>query len=87
MEGYCFLCGRYGTMEMHHVFNGALKRKSERYGAVVPLCHSCHNEPPEGVHFNVENAKALKQALQGKIMQEQGWGIEDWLAVFGKNYI
>ena len=40
-EQRCFLCGRNGTgdtLEWHHVFPGSLRKKSEKYGLVVPLC-------------------------------------------------
>lgn len=51
MKGNCDLCGKYGYLELHHIFGGANRSLSEKYGLVVNLCHECHNEPPEGVHF------------------------------------
>ena len=42
----CWLCGRNGTAEpldKHHIFGGAYRKKSEKYGLTVYLCHgSCH---------------------------------------------
>ena len=37
----CFLCGRNDTgdpLERHHIFGGANRKKSEKYGLVVYLC-------------------------------------------------
>ena len=42
----CFLCGRNDTgdpLERHHIFGGANRKKSEKYGLVVYLCgNRCH---------------------------------------------
>lgn len=84
----CFLCGRYcNDIEHHHVFPGPFRKKSELYGAVVELCHNCHNEPPNGVHHNRENANILKARAQRRIMLEQGWNKEDFIREFGKSYL
>ena len=84
----CFLCGKYGNdIERHHVFPGGLRKKSEKYGAVVDLCHACHNEPPNGVHHNRERANILKARAQRRIMLEQGWNKEDFIREFGKSYL
>lgn len=40
----CWLCGRNGTAEpldKHHIFGGAYRKKSEKYGLTVYLCHGC----------------------------------------------
>lgn len=42
----CFLCGRNDSgdpLERHHIFGGANRKKSEKYGLVVYLCgNRCH---------------------------------------------
>lgn len=83
----CYICGVWGYTERHHVFNGAFRKKSEKYGYVVNLCHWCHNEPPDGVHHNAELDNWLKAKFQKKAMQEQGWTTEEFIAEFGRNYI
>ncbi len=87
MTGACYLCGRWGQIEMHHVFGGPFRKKSDKYGAVVPLCHECHNEPPNGVHHNRERAKILKSRYQKILMDEQGWDKERFIREFGRSYI
>lgn len=87
MKGNCHLCGIYADVERHHIFGGALRKKSERYGLTVYLCHDCHNEPPEGVHHNARNMLKLKQYGQTKAMKENGWSIDDFRREFYKNYL
>lgn len=86
MNGNCFICGRWGPLEVHHVFNGPFRKKSDKYGYVVKLCHWCHNEPPNGVHFNQELDNGLKEYFQKKAMEENGWSKEDFIREFGRNY-
>lgn len=84
----CFLCGRSDWIETHHIFNGtANRKKSEKYGLTVHLCHWCHNEPPHGVHYNQEADTRLKQIGQKAAMDEYGWTIDDFREIFGKNYL
>lgn len=45
----CFLCGATGgadPLDRHHIFPGtANRKKSEKYGLVVYLCHNrCHTQ-------------------------------------------
>lgn len=84
---YCILCGSTKWIERHHIFGGALRKKSEKYGLVVDLCHKCHNEPPDGVHHNKDVMLNLHQYGQKKVMQEQGWTIERFRQEFRKNYL
>lgn len=83
----CFICGKVGRTERHHIFGGAMRKKSEQYGLVVDLCHNCHNEPPNGVHFNKEAMKFLHEHGQRKAMKENKWTIADFRREFHKNYL
>lgn len=83
----CEICGSTHNIERHHVFNGAYRKKSERYKAVADLCHKCHNEPPNGVHHNAENMLALKAKYQRLIMLRYGMNTDEFIQIFGKNYI
>ena len=84
-EDHCYLCGRYGQMEWHHIFGGANRINSTKYGLVVPLCHACHNEPPNGVHFNRERMDELRAAGQRKF--ESIASHEEFMKTFGENYL
>ena len=92
----CFLCGRTAYTERHHIFSGTANRKlSEEDGLVVDLCHSCHNEPPNGVHFNKDNMHRLH--VHGQRIWEMGKIVNDGLTDeqareafikrYGRNYL
>lgn len=87
MKGACYLCGKWKDMEEHHIFGGAYRDKSEKYGLTVYLCHDCHNEPPDGVHHNRNKMELLRRLGQRKAMQENGWSEKDFIREFGKNYL
>ncbi len=87
MKGNCDLCGKYGYLELHHIFGGANRSLSEKYGLVVNLCHECHNEPPDGVHFNAENMLALRKWAQKQAMENYGWDEAEFIRIFGRSYL
>ena len=87
----CWLCGRNGIedpLDRHHIFSGALRKKSEKYGLVVYLCHNrCHIYGAEAAHRNAETMRRLKDYGQRKAMAEQGWTTEEFISYFGKNHL
>ena len=87
-ETKCFICGRnggYWGLDTHHVFFGALRKKSDEYGLTVRLCHiECHLE---GVHKNAKIDRKLKQIAQKRAMKHYGWTTDDFIRIFGKNYL
>lgn len=86
-EKECFLCGSQIWLEEHHMFGGGNRKLSEKYGLKVYLCHYCHNEPPNGVHFNAENSNYLKETGQKIAMEHYGWTKDEFRQIFGKNYL
>lgn len=86
--GTCFLCGREGLLEEHHVFPAALRSKSEKYGLKVGLCgESCHRNGRYAAHACRETADAMKQFWQIKYMMRFRASVSDFRAEFGKNYL
>lgn len=87
----CWLCGATGgrePLDRHHLFGGSNRKKSEKYGLVVDLCHhSCHIFGPKAAHQNAETMRKLREYGQRKAMEEQGWTVEEFRRVFGKNYL
>lgn len=87
----CFLCGRNGAgdpLDRHHIFGGANRQLSERFGLTVDLCHDrCHVFGPDAVHQNAEVMERLHIYGQHKCMEEQGWTVQQFRIVFGKSYI
>lgn len=83
----CFVCGTTNWLEEHHIFGGTNRKLSEKYGLKVWLCHYDHNEPPVGAHHNKEKMLELKKIGQKSFMQYYGTSIEDFIQIFGKNYL
>lgn len=87
----CLLCGRNGSvdpLDRHHIFGGAYRKKSEKYGLVVDLCHdSCHIFGRNSAHNNPEVMRYLHQYGQIKAMRENNWTKADFIREFGKNYL
>lgn len=81
----CYICGSTQWIERHHIFPGANRKASDRFGMVVDLCHYCHNEPPNGIHHNRENELRLKREFQALFEAEHGH--EAFMQVFGRNYL
>ena len=86
--GTCFLCGKLGTLEEHHVFPASLRNKSELYGLKVGLCgESCHRTGRRSAHGSRETANALKSHMQTKWMIENHASVHEFRLEFYKNYL
>lgn len=86
--GTCFLCGKVGWLEDHHIFPAALRDKSDRYGLVVGLCgESCHRTGKKSAHCCRETADSLKQYMQIKWMIQHQASVAEFRHEFYKNYI
>lgn len=87
----CWLCGENGyadPLDKHHIFGGANRKKSERMGLYVYLCHDkCHIFGRNAAHRNKDTMLKLHQYGQRKAMEENDWDIERFIAEFGKNYL
>ncbi len=81
----CYICGRQGT-EVHHVFFGPLRHKSEEWGMTVRLCRCHHESSPQGVHGgNRLLDLRLKRDAQKRF--ESAHGHELFMQEFGRNYL
>lgn len=87
----CWLCGRNGAsdpLDRHHIFNGAYRKKSEKYGLVVYLCHhDCHILGKNAAHRNAKTMNAIRRYGQKKVMREYGWTTDKFIQEFGKSYL
>ena len=90
-RSYCFLCGQNAYVEPldeHHVYGGANRKTSERYGLKVYLHHNkCHIFGKDSVHKNASIGRALKAQVQQIAMNHYNWSTEDFRRIFGKNYL
>lgn len=86
-KNVCFICGRIAPTENHHIFGGGSRKRADKDGLTVYLCHNCHNEAPNGVHFNKERNDRLKRIGQMAWMREYGKTKEDFINAYGRNYL
>lgn len=86
----CFLCGRNGSsdrLEVHHIFQAANRKKSEKYKLVVMLCGNRCHRGKTGVHQNAKLMQKLHEYGQRLFMEKQGATKEEFMKLFGKNYL
>lgn len=78
----CFLCGK-PAQQIHHCIGGSYRKKSEKFGLLVPLCMECHmkvhDEPSQ------ETNRELKQL--GQTYFEREYGEQYWWDEFGRSYL
>lgn len=86
----CYLCRKFYDLENvvgleeHHLFGGANRQLSEKYGLKVWLCQVHHNTAPYGVHFDYETMKLLRKDAQREF--EKSHSREEYCKIFGRNY-
>lgn len=86
----CYLCGRSGErLDRHEIFHadfgGRLREKSKQMGLWVMLCHhSCHLH---GAHADKRICELLKQEGQRRCMDYYGFTTDDFIEIFGRNYL
>lgn len=87
----CFLCKQNACgdpLDKHHVFFGAMRSKSEKYGLTVYLHHNkCHIFGENAVHRNAEVNRKLQAFAQKKAMEKYNWTEENFRKEFYKNYL
>ena len=81
---YCYLCNHRATEE-HHIFGGFNRKTSTKYGCVVNLCHDCHSK----VHFDGDRSfmNELRQECERWCLDTYKWTIDDFIKIFGRNYL
>ena len=81
-EEKCFRCGKTVNLDLHHIMHGVANRRwSTKYGLVCWLCRDCH----QLVHCDIMENRKLQKVAQEKF--ERGYSRNEWMIVFGKNYL
>ena len=76
----CYICGRTGRLQKHHMLHGSRRKAADKYKLIVPLCPGCHMAlHDKGLHDAELKAKAQE-------IFEAQYGHEKFMEVFGKNY-
>jgi hypothetical protein len=74
----CIECGKKAT-DKHEIYRGKNRHTSIKWGLVIPLCRTCHNDP------EIEQKWRIKG--QQKFMQHYDKTIDEFIKIFGKNYL
>lgn len=85
-EKECYICCTTKNLECHHIFHGTANRKlAEKYGLKVWLCND-HHTGSRGVHRSNELDEHIKRIGQKAFERTHGTR-EDFMRIFGKNYL
>ena len=84
----CLVTGLERNVEIHHIFSGTDRKKSERFNFCVPLHRSVH---PNGAFRTDENWTELDHWLKRKCQEyyvevAQIGTKDDWFREFGRFY-
>jgi hypothetical protein len=86
---HCIECGR-PYINKHEIFYGTGKRQlSIKYGLVIPLCQQNHHNQFQckGIHFDTKLCDKWHKKGQQIAMDYYGWTKEDFIKIFGRNYL
>ena len=83
-EEVCYLCGKYGNTEVHHIFGGSVRQTSDKYGLIVHLCPTCHNK----LHGKYgDNTKQMLHIIGQQAYEEQIGNRETFIEEFIRSYL
>lgn len=76
----CYIC-KAKKEELHEIFGGKNRQTSMKYGLVIPICRKCHEI--------ITNDKTLQDKYHGVGQKafEKHYKTENFMQIFGKNYI
>ena len=80
----CFVCHTTRGLHRHHVLYGSRRHIAEEFGLTVFLCER-HHTGKDGVHFDPDLDRDLKQYAQTSFIEE--YGEELWWQRVGKSYL
>ena len=84
----CYATGRTGHIEVHHIFGAFNRKRSEKYGFVVPLHAEVH---PNGAFCTLDSKSRkeldywLKSLCQEYFLKNIGTR-DEWYQEFGRFY-
>ena len=79
----CVITGCSGA-EPHHIFGGANKVLSEKYGFMLPLRHDWHRSTNYAIHSDRKLNLKYKLLCEDFYINELGKSKEEWIEEFGK---
>lgn len=83
---HCYIC-KSNVVAIHHVYGGANRKKSEKYGFLLPLHPRWHTESNDAIHRgNRELDLRLKRLAQTYYEENIGSRV-DFIIEFGKSWL
>lgn len=85
---HCIECGRTGV-NIHEIFFGNNRELSKKYKLVIPLCNKLHHNQTDckGIHFDKKLCLKWQKIGQKAFMQHYNKTIEEFIQIFGRNYL
>ena len=80
----CIICGAPASEE-HHCISGHNREKCDKLGLTVPLCHYCHYDLHNKGHCTYK--REMQVLAENYFLDSKMGTIEDWLKIFGENYV
>lgn len=81
-DEYCYHCKVSLAVAPHEPLMGSKYRKlSIKYGLVIGLCDSCHKLLHADDNINTVYKKEMQELFESK------YSHEEWMKVFGRNYL
>lgn len=84
-EKVCYKCKTPLGLHLHHIYEGANRRISDRNGFTIYLCGKHHNLSNDGIHFNKEYDLCVKRECQRRY--EESHSREEFMKLIGRNYL
>lgn len=83
-DGECFICGYVGDTARHEVLHGANRSLSKKFGLWIAVCPRCHRN----IHAE-DNGKYLylKESAEERFLHEYNVSIDEFISIFGRNYL
>ena len=78
----CIVCGMTAT-DMNEIFRGRNRQNSMKWGLCIPMCRRCHSTLTD----NIELETKWKVKGQKKAMEYYNMTTEEFIEIFGMNYI
>ena len=84
-EKECYITQSTNNLHKHHVFPGAFRTKSEKWGMWVWLRSDWHVGEPYSIHSDENLLIELKK--QAQIIFEEKYSHEKYMEIFKRNYL
>ena len=80
-KGICYICGKHGRTELHHMLHGPYRKMADRNGLTVHLCWQCHR----ALHDRGDHDLELEQEAQREF--EAMYSHDLFMTIFQKSWL